>query len=156
MPVPDLPERVGELVGAAEHTLDSAQSITAVSREHSAQKEGTLTIATTHTQARYALPGVLRRQADGGKVLVEACDRELKAKLATGELTAVDNQVDVATGTVKLKATFKNDDAALFPNQFVNVKMLIDTRQEATTVASAALQRGAAQQLSARRGGAHV
>ena len=79
----------------------------------------------------------------GGKVLVEAWDRELKAKLATGELTAVDNQVDVATGTVKLKATFRNEDAALFPNQFVNVRMKLETLSNATIVPAAAIQRGA-------------
>ena len=100
-------------------------------------------ITVLYTLPQDTLPGVLRRQADGGKVLVEAWDRELKAKLGTGELAAVDNQVDVATGTVKLKATFKNDDAALFPNQFVNVRMKLETLSNATIVPAAAIQRGA-------------
>ena len=100
-------------------------------------------ITVLYTLPQDTLPGVLRRQADGGKVLVEAWDRELKAKLATGELAAVDNQVDVATGTVKLKATFRNEDAALFPNQFVNVRMKLETLSNATIVPAAAIQRGA-------------
>lgn len=100
-------------------------------------------ITVLYTLPQDTLPGVLRRQADGSKVLVEAWNRELKAKLATGELTAVDNQVDVATGTVKLKATFKNDDGALFPNQFVNVRMKLETLSNATIVPAAAIQRGA-------------
>jgi len=100
-------------------------------------------ITVLFTLPQDTLPGVLRRQADGGKVPVEAWDRELKARLATGELAAVDNQVDVATGTVKLKATFRNDDAALFPNQFVNVRMKLETLSNATVVPAAAIQRGA-------------
>ena len=55
----------------------------------------------------------------------------------------IDNQIDTATGTVKLKAEFPNQDAALFPNQFVNVRMVVETRQDVTLVPSAAIQRGA-------------
>ena len=100
-------------------------------------------ITVLYTLPQDTLPAVLRRQAEGGKVTVDAWDRELKARLASGLLTAVDNQVDTATGTVKLKATFRNDDGALFPNQFVNVRMKLDTLADATLVPAAAIQRGA-------------
>jgi multidrug efflux system membrane fusion protein len=89
------------------------------------------------------LPRVMRRLAGGEKIPVEAWDRDQKAKLATGRLVTLDNQIDTATGTVKLKAEFANDDLALFPNQFVNVRMLLATEADATLVPSAAIQRGA-------------
>ena len=59
---------------------------------------------------------------------VEAWNREATVRFATGRLTAVDNQIDQATGTVKLKAMFDNKDGSLFPNQFVNVRLLVNTR----------------------------
>ena len=65
-----------------------------------------------------------------------------KVKLASGTLLTVDNQIDPATGTVKLKAQFANEDDALFPNQFVNVRMLLDMQRDATVVPTAAMQRG--------------
>jgi multidrug efflux system membrane fusion protein len=91
------------------------------------------------------LPVVLKRLQSGERILVEALDRDQNQKnqLATGVLLTVDNQIDTTTGTVRLKAQFPNDDSRLFPNQFVNVRMLIDVRRDVTTVASAALQRGA-------------
>ncbi|MGE5793748.1 MAG: efflux RND transporter periplasmic adaptor subunit, partial [Bacteroidota bacterium] len=70
-------------------------------------------------------------------------DRELKTKLASGVLASVDNVVDPATGTVKLRARFANDDNALFPNQFVNVRMKLDTQRDAVVVPSSAILRGA-------------
>ena len=78
----------------------------------------------------------------GEKLPVEAYDREQKKKLASGTLASVDNQIDPATGTIKLKAQFPNEDASLFPNQFVNVRMLLDTRRGATLVPNAAVVRG--------------
>ncbi len=101
-------------------------------------------ISVLFTLPQDTLPAVLKRQAEGGKVLVEAWDREVKARLATGILSAVDNQVDTATGTVKLKAEFRNEDGGLFPNQFVNVRMKLETLSGATLVPAAAIQRGAA------------
>src|SRR5262245_11955020 len=89
------------------------------------------------------LPAVMKRVQSGEKLPVEAWDREQKTKLATGTLASVDNLVDPTTGTVKLKAHFANDDNALFPNQFVNVRMKLDTLREATVIPSAAIQRGA-------------
>ena len=100
-------------------------------------------ITAIYTVAQDNLPAVLKRIQSGERVPVDAFDRDQKVKLASGMLLTVDNQIDTTTGTVKLKAQFANDDAALFPNQFVNVRMLIDTRRDATTVPSAALQRGA-------------
>jgi multidrug efflux system membrane fusion protein len=90
-----------------------------------------------------SVPRVMRRMADGEAVVVDAWDRDQKVKLATGKLITVDNQIDTATGTVKLKAEFPNANLALFPNQFVNVRMLVQTLADATLVPSAAIQRGA-------------
>jgi len=88
------------------------------------------------------LPSVLKRMTGAEKIPTEAWDREGRVKLATGELITADNQIDTTTGTVKLKAQFGNDDGKLFPNQFVNVRMQIETRT-AVTVPAAAIQRGA-------------
>jgi len=73
---------------------------------------------------------------------VDAYDRDGKVKLAAGKLLTVDNQIDTTTGTVKLKAEFPNPAAALFPNQFVNVRMQVETLKGATVVPTAAIQRG--------------
>ena len=100
-------------------------------------------ITVIYTIAQDNLQVVLKRIQSGERVPVDAFDRDQKVKLAAGILLTVDNQIDTTTGTVKLKAQFPNDDSRLFPNQFVNVRMLIDTRTEVTTVPSAALQRGA-------------
>jgi len=89
------------------------------------------------------VPRVMKRLQGGEAIVVEAWDRDQKVKLATGKLLTVDNQIDTTTGTVKLKAEFGNDDLALFPNQFVNVRMLLATQTDATLVPSAAIQRGA-------------
>jgi len=88
------------------------------------------------------VPRVMRRLATGEAIVVEAWDRDQKVKLATGKLITVDNQIDTTTGTVKLKAEFPNETLALFPNQFVNVRMLVQTMADATLVPSAAIQRG--------------
>jgi multidrug efflux system membrane fusion protein len=90
-----------------------------------------------------ALPQVLARHASGEKLPVEAWDRELKNKLATGVLASIDNVIDPTTGTVKLKAEFANKENTLFPNQFVNVRVGLDTERDATIVPAAAIQRGA-------------
>ena len=89
------------------------------------------------------VPRVLKRLRDGEPTVVEAWDRDNKNKLATGKLLTADNQIDTATGTVKMKAEFGNDNLALFPNQFVNVRMLVQTLPDATLIPSAAIQRGA-------------
>jgi membrane fusion protein, multidrug efflux system len=85
---------------------------------------------------------VQKRINTGEELEVDAYDREFKMKLATGKLWAIDNQVDSTTGTVRIKAVFENKDNMLFPNQFVNARLLVDTRHDAVIVASAAVQRG--------------
>jgi len=89
------------------------------------------------------VPLVMQRLARNEPTAVEAWNREGKTKLATGKLVTADNQIDTATGTVKMKAEFPNADSALFPNQFVNVRMNTQTLPDATLVPSAAIQRGA-------------
>jgi multidrug efflux system membrane fusion protein len=89
------------------------------------------------------LPAVMQRVRDGKGLKVEAWDREMKVLLAKGDLLAVDSQIDTTTGTVKLKAAFANKDGSLFPNQFVNVRMLLDTLTGVVTVPTAAVQQGA-------------
>jgi multidrug efflux system membrane fusion protein len=88
------------------------------------------------------LPQVLKQMKAGSRLQVEAYDREQKEKVATGELLTLDNQIDPTTGTVKLKAVFPNGDQALFPNQFVNVRLLVEVRKSALLVPSAAVQTG--------------
>lgn len=89
------------------------------------------------------LPAVLGRLKSGDKIPVEVYDREQKVRLGSGRLLTADNQIDTTTGTVRLKAQLPNSDGALFPNQFVNVRMLVDTREDAITVPSSSIQRGA-------------
>jgi multidrug efflux system membrane fusion protein len=74
-------------------------------------------------------------------LVVDAYDRDMKRKLASGSLLTIDNQIDPTTGTVKLKANFQNADDVLFPNQFVNARLLVDTRRAAVLVPNAAVQR---------------
>ncbi len=71
---------------------------------------------------------------------VSAYDRAMKTMLSVGEVSAMDNQIDPATGTVRMRALFKNDDYSLFPNQFVNIKMLVEVDPDATLVPTAAVQ----------------
>ncbi|MDP1831074.1 MAG: MdtA/MuxA family multidrug efflux RND transporter periplasmic adaptor subunit [Geothrix sp.] len=85
---------------------------------------------------------VMNQNAKGGKLPVEAWDRDLKNRLGAGALAAIDNQVDPATGTVRMKALFANDDRALFPNQFVNARLLVDTLRGVVIIPTAAIQRG--------------
>jgi membrane fusion protein, multidrug efflux system len=89
------------------------------------------------------VPRIFARMQSGQDVAVDAYDRSGKNKLAAGRLLTVDNQIDTSTGTVKVKAEFPNQDGALFPNQFVNVRMAVETHQDATLVPIAAIQRGA-------------
>jgi len=89
------------------------------------------------------LPRVLKQLKAGVKLGVDAWDRDQKNKLASGFLLSSDNQIDTATGTIKMKAQFPNPDGMLFPNQFVNVRMVVDTKKDATVIPMAAIQRGA-------------
>ncbi|MFZ4513951.1 MAG: MdtA/MuxA family multidrug efflux RND transporter periplasmic adaptor subunit [Geothrix sp.] len=85
---------------------------------------------------------VLGQTAKEGRLPVEAWDRDLRNRMALGALAAIDNQVDPTTGTVRLKALFPNDDKALFPNQFVNARLLVDTLRDVVIVPTVAIQRG--------------
>ncbi|WP_035259285.1 MdtA/MuxA family multidrug efflux RND transporter periplasmic adaptor subunit [Desulfatirhabdium butyrativorans] len=89
-----------------------------------------------------SLPQVMQQLKTGSRMQVEAYDREQKVKLALGELLTLDNQIDPTTGTLKLKALFPNEDQALFPNQFVNVRLLVEVRKNALVVPAAAVQSG--------------
>ncbi|HEY6364638.1 MAG TPA: MdtA/MuxA family multidrug efflux RND transporter periplasmic adaptor subunit [Candidatus Binatia bacterium] len=88
-----------------------------------------------------SLPQVQQQIRAGRRLEVDAYDRDMKRKLASGSLLTIDNQIDPTTGTVKLKAIFQNADDALFPNQFVNARLLVDTRRGAVLVPNAAVQR---------------
>ena len=85
---------------------------------------------------------VQRALAASGKLTVDAYNRDFKTKLASGALLAIDNQVDSSTGTVKIKAVFPNEDNTLFPNQFVNARLLVETIRGATVIPVAAVQHG--------------
>src|SRR4051812_24041030 len=89
-----------------------------------------------------ALPQVRKRLQGGTTLPVTALDRAQKNQLGVGQLSTTDNQIDTTTGTVKMRATFDNADEALFPNQFVNIRLLADTVRDAVTVPVAAIQRG--------------
>src|SRR5207248_11127480 len=83
---------------------------------------------------------VQQRLHKNAKLTVDAFDRAAQKKLASGTLLTLDNQIDTTTGTVKARALFDNKDAALFPNEFVNVRLLVDTLHDATLIPSSAIQ----------------
>ncbi len=89
------------------------------------------------------LPQIQHQLGLGNHMTVEAFDRAQQTRIATGDVLALDNQIDSTTGTVRLRSLFTNADNALFPNQFVNVKLLIDTLRGKTLIPSVAVQRNA-------------
>jgi len=113
---------------------------------HAADTNGLLVItqiqpiSVIFTIAEDQLPVVLQKLRAGQRLRVEADDRTNR-KLSEGTLTTVDNQIDPTTGTLRLRATFDNQDNALFPNQFVNVRLLVQLKQGVTLVPNAAVQR---------------
>lgn len=115
---------------------------------HASDASGLVVITQTQPiTAIFAIPAdslgpVATRVQGGEKLQVDAWDREMKVKLASGKLLTLDNQIDPTTGTVKLKAEFANADNALFPNQFVNTRLRVETRSGATLIPVAAVQRG--------------
>src|SRR5215469_5490880 len=88
------------------------------------------------------LPQVSAKLRAGVQLSVDAFDRDDTQKIATGKLLTIDNQIDPTTGTYKLKSVFNNSDNALFPNQFVNVHLLVDTKHNLVIMPAAAIQRG--------------
>jgi len=99
-------------------------------------------IAVYFTLPENQLPQVLKKLAAEKRLAVDAYDQDDKQKLATGYLLTADNQIDTTTGTGKLKAVFDNKDEALFPNQFVNIHLVMEERPNALVVPSAAIQTG--------------
>ena len=97
-------------------------------------------ITVIFTIAEDSLEQVLDQLRKNAKLTVDAYDRSGQKKLASGNLLALDNQIDTTTGTLKLRAVFKNDDLALFPNQFVNTRLLVQTLKGVTLVPSSCIQ----------------
>lgn len=98
-------------------------------------------ISVIFTLAEDQLPRVEEKVRAGQRLRVDAYDRDMKTKLASGWLTTLDNQIDPTTGTLKLRATFDNRDNALFPNQFVNARLLVEEKHGVTLVPTAVVQR---------------
>jgi len=99
-------------------------------------------ISVIFTIAEDQVPAVVKRFRAGQRLQVDAYDRDLKRKLSQGYLLTLDNQIDQTTGTLKLRAIFDNKDDALFPNQFVNARLLVEEKYGVTLVPTAAIQRG--------------
>jgi multidrug efflux system membrane fusion protein len=97
-------------------------------------------IAVLFNIAEDSLPAV-RKKMEGGTLRIDAYDRDLKKRLAQGHLLTIDNQIDQSTGTVRFKGQFENRDNSLFPNQFVNARLLLDTRHNTVIIPTAAIQR---------------
>lgn len=102
-------------------------------------------ITVVFTLAEDHLPAIMDRLHAGTRLRVDAYDRDMSKKIAQGWLETIDNQIDPTTGTVKLRATFDNRDGALFPNQFVNARLLVDEKHGVTLIPTAAVQRNSQQ-----------
>jgi multidrug efflux system membrane fusion protein len=87
------------------------------------------------------LPPIVSQMRAGAHLKVEAFDREMTTKIGQGALSTMDNQIDPTTGTVKLRATFDNQNGSLFPNQFVNARLLVQEKQGVTVIPTATIQR---------------
>ena len=87
------------------------------------------------------LPQIQAPLREGKKLVVDAFDHTDQRKLATGTLETLDNEIDTTSGTLKLRAIFTNDDESLFPNQFVNVQLLVDTHEDVTLIPNTVIQR---------------
>jgi multidrug efflux system membrane fusion protein len=115
---------------------------------HASDNNGMLTIAQVQpisvifTVPEDSLPQVVRKVRAGVKLRTEAFNRDNSQRLATGELQTIDNTIDTTTGTSKMKAVFDNADNALYPNQFVNIRLLVDTLSGQTVVPTVAIQNG--------------
>jgi multidrug efflux system membrane fusion protein len=99
-------------------------------------------ITVIFTRPEDSIPAVLKQVRAGATIHVDAYNRDNTVKLASGSLSTIDNTVDPTTGTFKLRAIFPNDDDGLFPNQFVNVSMLLDVEHGATVIPTSAIERG--------------
>jgi multidrug efflux system membrane fusion protein len=116
---------------------------------HAADTNGLLVIAQMQpisaifTISEDQLPVVLKKMRAGPPLAVDAYDRNMTTRLAQGTLTSLDNQIDPTTGTLRLRASFGNEDGTLFPNQFVNARLLVEHKHGVTLVPTAAVQRNA-------------
>jgi len=114
---------------------------------HAADTNGLLVITQVQpisvifTLAEDQLPTVVQKMRAGRRLRVDIYDHAMTTKLATGSLATLDNQIDQTTGTVKLRAIFDNQDKALFPNQFVNARLLVEEKHGVTLLSTAAIQR---------------
>jgi multidrug efflux system membrane fusion protein len=97
-------------------------------------------ITVVFTLAEDSLSQVMQQMRGGKPLMVEVYDRSQQQKLATGKLMTIDNQIDTTTGTVKLRAEFDNRTAVLFPNQFVNTRLLVNTLENQTLIPSSAVE----------------
>jgi multidrug efflux system membrane fusion protein len=88
------------------------------------------------------LQAISKRLQAGATLPTTALDRSGASKIADGTLQTFDSQIDPTTGTIKLRATFPNENETLFPNQFVNIRLLLDTHKDVTTMSTAGIQRG--------------
>lgn len=115
---------------------------------HASDQNGLLVITQVHPIAViFTLPqdqmmAVYKKLRQGAKLPADAYDRDDTTKIASGTLLTIDNQIDTTTGTYKLKAMFDNSDNALFPNQFVNIHLLVDKMSGLTIIPTPALERG--------------
>jgi multidrug efflux system membrane fusion protein len=98
-------------------------------------------ISVIFTIAEDQLPTVVKKMNTGQHLPVDAYSRDMTTKIASGTLTTLDNEIDPTTGTLRLRATFDNKDNALFPNQFVNARLLVQEKHGVTVVPTAAIQR---------------
>jgi len=89
-----------------------------------------------------SLPQVMAKLRAGARLPVDAFNRDNSQKISSGYLMTVDNQIDPTTGTSKMKAVFENKDNALFPNQFVNIRLLVDTKRDQIVIPSVGIQHG--------------
>jgi multidrug efflux system membrane fusion protein len=99
-------------------------------------------IAAIFTLPEDNIPSVVARVRSGAQIPIDAFDRTQTRKIATGSLLTIDNEVDPTTGTFKLRALFPNDDESLFPNQFVNIRMLLTIDKGMTVIPTSAIERG--------------
>jgi membrane fusion protein, multidrug efflux system len=104
-------------------------------------------ISVIFTISEDQIPAVVQKTRAGQKLPVDAFDREMKNKVATGTLSTLDNEIDQTTGTVRVRAIFDNKTASLFPNQFVNARLLVETHVGVVLLASAAIQRTSSSQF---------
>jgi multidrug efflux system membrane fusion protein len=116
---------------------------------HAADANGLLVItqmqpiSVIFTISEDQLPVVVKQMRAGQKLVADAYDRSMTTRLAQGSLTSLDNEIDPTTGTLKLRATFNNEQDTLFPNQFINVLLLVDEKTGVTLVPTSAVQRNA-------------